>query len=404
LISEDNTESKADIKPEQPEFSLVLGGPLFRLFQKTHLSNDLLELVQRRIIIISAIAWLPLFLLSAISGRLLSRDDSLPFLLDADIHIRFLVVVPLLVAAELFVHRQMRHLVKQFDARGLIPESGRMLFKNAVSSAVRWRNSAAAEILLLAVVYIVGVLIIWRNYTSIQTASWYSTGLSEGSKLTSAGFWYGYVSIPLFQFLLLRWYFRLFVWIKFLWQVSGIKLNLVAMHPDRVGGLGFLSVSVYAFVPFVIAHGALLAGYIANRILYTGGSLIDFKIEIVSVLIFLFIIVMGPLFVFSPMLARAKRKGKREYGFLAMRYVREFDTKWLRGGAPEGEQLIGSGDIQSLADLGNSFEVVKGMHLTPVTKEVVFQLVAAALVPILPLVLTLMPLGELFNKLIGIIF
>ena len=47
---------------------------------------------------------------------------------------------------------------------------------------------------------------------------------------------------------------------------------------------------------------------------------------------------------------------------LAARYAREFDRKWLRGGAPADEPLLGSGDIQSLADLGNSYEVVKEMQ------------------------------------------
>jgi hypothetical protein len=40
---------------------------------------------------------------------------------------------------------------------------------------------------------------------------------------------------------------------------------------------------------------------------------------------------------------------------LAQRYVREFDHKWLRGGASADGPLVGSGDIQSLAVLANSF-------------------------------------------------
>ena len=54
------------------------------------------------------------------------------------------------------------------------------------------------------------------------------------------------MSLPIFQFLLCRWYFRLFIWARFLWQVSRIDLSLVPTHPDRVGGLGFLSDTVYA--------------------------------------------------------------------------------------------------------------------------------------------------------------
>ena len=71
--------------------------------------------------------------------------------------------------------------------------------------------------------------------------------------------------------------------------------------------------------------------------------------------------VLGPLLVFAPRLAAAKRNGLREYGMLAKRYTDEFDHKWLRSGVPPDEPLIGSADIQSLADLGTSFEVIKDM-------------------------------------------
>ena len=95
--------------------------------------------------------------------------------------------------------------------------------------------------------------------------------------------------------------------------------------------------------------------------------------------------ILGPLLVFSPKLAAAKRAGLREYGTLAQRYVREFDHKWLRGGAPADEPLIGSADIQSLADLGNSFEVVKDMRLVPFTLRTVLQLAVVTLLPVAPL-------------------
>ena len=104
------------------------------------------------------------------------------------------------------------------------------------------------------------------------------------------------------------------------------------------------------------------------------------------------------------LLAQAKRTGSREYGALAERYVREFDAKWLRGGAPADERLVGSADIQSLADLGNSFEVVRTMRLAPFSKETILQLAAATVAPLVPLLLTMMPLEELLKKLFGILF
>jgi hypothetical protein len=212
------------------------------------------------------------------------------------------------------------------------------------------------------------------------------------------------VSLPFFQFLLVRWYFRIFIWARLTWQASRIELNVVPTHPDRVGGLGFLSVSVAAFVPLALAHGALLAGAIADRILYMHAELPQFKVEIVVVVAFMLCLALGPLLMFAPQLAEAKRKGLLEYGTLAQRYVREFDTKWLRGGAPAGEPLVGSGDIQSLADLGNSFEIVRTMQAAPITKQAVLQVVLGTLAPIAPLALTMMPLEQLLKVLLGVLF
>ena len=256
---------KDDMLREPQDFSLVLGGPLFQLLRRSHLSGNALELMQQRILVISLLAWLPLLVLSALEGHALGGNVAVPFLLDVDVHIRFLVALPLLIVAELVVHQRMRFVVRQFLERNLIPQSALPRFEAAIASAFRLRNSVLAEVLLIAFVYVVGVLIIWRQYVALAAATWYAAPAVEGSKLWFAGMWYGYLSLPLFQFLLLRWYFRLFIWTRFLWQVSRIELSLVPTHPDRAGGLGFLSNTVYAFTPLAVAHGALLAGLIANR-------------------------------------------------------------------------------------------------------------------------------------------
>ena len=388
---------------EAPEFSLVIGGPLFQLLRRAHLSDDALQLVRQRIVVISLLAWLPLLILSAVDRKMIG-GVAVPFLFDIEVHVRFLLAMPLLIAAELLVNQRMRPLLKQFLERQLIPPDARGQFEAAVASATRLRNSVSAELALVALVYLVGVLVIWRQYMALGAATWYASSAGEGSQLTLAGAWFGYVSLPFFQFLLCRWYFRLFIWMRFLWQVSRIDLALVPTHPDRLGGLGFLAGIVNAFALLALAHGTLLAGQIANRIFYVGAALPQFKVEIALVVIFMLCLVFGPLLVFSLQLAQAKRIGLREYGTLAQRYVREFDTKWLRGGAPVDEALVGSGDIQSLADLGNSYEVVRSMRIAPVTRDAVVTLAVATLLPVVPLGLTMMPLEELIKTLVGVLF
>jgi hypothetical protein len=400
-----------DLEPSQhwkpdspPDFSLVLGGPLFQLLCRAHLSDSALTLVRQRIVVISLIVWLPLLLLSTLEGRVLGGDVAVPFLKDIEVHVRFLIALPLLILAELVVHQRMRPLLQQFLERKMIPEDALPRFEAAVAAAFRLRNSVLAEIILIILVYGIGVLVVWRQYIALGTATWYAAPSGEGSQLSLAGMWFGYVSLPIFQFLLCRWYFRLFIWTRFLWQVSRIELNLLPTHPDHLGGLSFLSGQIHAFTVLAVAHGALLAGTLANRIFFLDAELLQFKFEIGSVVAFILCLVLLPLLMFGPQLARAKRKGSREYGVLAERYVREFDEKWVRGGAPAGERLLGSGDIQSLADLGNSFTTVREMRIVPVKRDDVIRLALATLLPVAPLALTMMSLEDLLKTLFGILF
>jgi hypothetical protein len=391
--------------PDPYDFSLVLGGPLFQLVARARLSGNALELLVRRVIVISLFAWLPLLILSMLGGRAWGDGVRVPFLVDLEVHARFLLALPLLIVAELVVHQRMRPVARQFLERGLIPERSRARFDLAMASAVRLRNSIVAEVMLIALVYLVGALYVWPRFNiGLAVSTWYAVPTGGGQHLSPAGWWLVYVSLPLFQFILFRWYFRLFVWVRFLWQVARCELSLVPTHPDRAGGLGFLSLTVVAFAPVLLAHGVLLSGLIADRIFFHGASLLDFKAQVAVVVVFLLAIVLGPLLLFTPHLGSARRVGLREYGTLAQRYVREFDDKWLRGRAPADEPLVGSADVQSLADLGNSFELVRSMRVVPFTRDTLVQLAVITLLPLVPLLLTMVSLEELLKGLLKVVF
>jgi hypothetical protein len=398
------TDVDKSLLTETRDFSLVLGGPLYQLFQRSRLAGTGMELLHRRVIVLSAVAWAPLLLLSLAEGTAWGGRVTLSFLRDADMHVRLLLALPLLVVAELVVNKRLGPTVRKFVERGVIPNAARARFDACIDSAMRLRNSIAAEVLLIAFVYVVGVGFIWRTQAALDAATWYGAPVNGRLQPSLAGWWLGCVSLPLFQFLLLRWYFRLIIWTRFLWQVSRLELTLVPTHPDRCGGLGFLGLVGHAYVPLLLAQGTLLAGSLSNKIFYAGARLPDFKVEMIGLVAMMLFAVLGPTLVFAPKLAAAKRAGLGEYGGLAQRYVREFDRKWLRGGAPADEPLVGSADIQSLADLGNSFEVVKGMRLLPFTWQTVTQLAAVTLAPVVPLTLTMISLEELLTQAVKMLF
>ncbi|MGZ5000803.1 MAG: hypothetical protein ACXV7F_10915 [Methylomonas sp.] len=386
----------------QEDFSLVQGGPLFQLFIRSRLSTGALGWLKRRIIAFALITWLPLLLLSAWSGQALGNNVPIPFLHDIEAHVRFLVALPLLLVAELVVHQRLRPIVLQFTERGIITEEVKPSFDACIASALRLRNSVIIEVALIALVVSIGHSFFFEQ-TALGVHTWYATDLAPQLQLSPAGRWLAYVSLPIYQFIYFRWLFRIIVWARFLWQVSRLDLHLIPTHPDRAGGLGFLGGSAAAFMPFLLSQGSLLSAMIAQRIFYQGAALLSFKVEIAAAVVLLLLLVLGPLCVFGPCLARSKRQGMLNYGALASRYVREFDEKWLKGGAAPDEAFIGSGDIQSLADLNNSIEVIRSMQLFPIGKQAVVQTVVVTLLPVLPLSLTMISLEDLVMRLIGIL-
>jgi hypothetical protein len=390
--------------PAEGDFSLVLGGPLFQALRRARLSGEGLQLGRRRIAVLTAIAWVPLLALSALDGKAWGNAVAVPFLRDIDAHARFLVALPLLVLAEIVVHRRTRPVVTQFVTLGLVGAGVRERFDAAVRSAMRLRNSIIAELMLIALVYGVGILVVWRYYFALSAPTWYAAPTVEGRQLHLAGWWYFLVSVPLFQFLLLRWYFRILIWTRFLWQVSRLDLTYAPAHPDRLGGLGFLSRVGYAFAPLLAAQGTLLAGMYANRIFFEGARLTDFKIETFTFVAAMVAVVLAPLLVFVGPLSRARRDGLRDYRHLAKRHLDEFEAKWLRGGAAEGELLVGNPDVSSLTDMASSFDVLREMRVVPITRDLVVQLVMMTLLPIAPLLLTMISVEELLGQFVKIVF
>lgn len=382
--------------------SLVLGGPLYQFYLRARLAMPPLELLRRRVIFISLFCWLPLLLLS-LAARDAVGGVPVPFLLDAEVQVRFLVALPLLIIAEVVVHRRIAPLVQQFIQRDIIAFEDRPRFAEIIASTKRLRNSAFIELALLAFSF-ASAHWIWRQHFTLTASTWYAVESAGNARLTPAGYWYQFLSLPVFRFLLFRWYFRIALWYQFLWRVRRLPLHLNLFHPDRAGGLGFLKGGVAAFVPVLVAHTTFLAGIIADRIWHAGATLLVFKMEILGCVIVLMVLVLAPLSFFVLRLDEAGRTASHEYGVLASRYVDDFHRKWVEHRKEECGQLLGTSDIQSLADLDNVYGVVSRIRILPIDKDTVVRLAVWLIIPILPLTLTMVPLSRIVDWFIKLAF
>jgi hypothetical protein len=388
----------SDVPRSTNDFSLVLGGPLYQLYLRTRLARPPLELLRRRILAFVVITWLPPALLSALTGRLASGP--VPFLLDLT-NLQFVTTLPLLVGGEVVVHRRLRPLVSEFVGRDLVAVEDRSRFDDIVARALQLRNSLVAEVALLLLAFTGGYWL-WRTYASLHVASWYMVPVDGSMRLTEAGYWLAFVSLPISRFILLRWYFRLFIWYLFLWRVSRLRLRLNPLHADRAGGLGFLEDSAAAFAPVLIGQSTFFATMLGSQIWHQGATLWGFGHEVVAFVVFLMLFVLLPLTFFARQMGEARLRGSRRYGRLASRYTNAFDEKWLAAGASPSEPLLGTSDIQSLSDLANSYDVVRAMRLVPFGKAILLRLAVCIALPLLPLTFTMVPLDQLLSALVNL--
>jgi hypothetical protein len=377
------------------DFSLVQGGPLYKLFSRCRLMRPPMELLGRRMIVLVLLAWMPLLLINALAGTL-TGNVTVPFFHHLAPHARLLGSLPLLLLAEVIVHQRIAIIVRQFTAQGLVPPESRERFDGIVRSSRRLAESAVPEIILVVLACTLGHWLWFRN-VAMPFDTWYGRPTPDGYVYSAAGLWFVFVSLTLFRFLLYRWYFRLFIWYRFLWKVSRLPLNLNAAHPDQAAGLGILAQSAVAFAPILVAHTISMAGLIGDQIWHRGLDLTRFKIEIGVVLGGLLFLVVAPLLFFAPRLARVRRTGLKDHAVFAARYVDDFTRKWIRN--PQAPSPLGTPDLQSLADLANSHRTIRETRLVPIGKKTLMQVAVLMALPLLPLLLTLMPLEEILARL-----
>lgn len=382
------------------EFSLVAGGPTYRLTHLLPWSRG-----QRGWLRLGAsfalVTWGPLFVLSALQGRLLG-NATIPFLADVSSHTRFLVALPLLFAAEVWIDPRLAVFVRQVIDTRLVVPAERPAFDGAVRMVARLRDSRVAEAILLAVVVVSAASVNFEIDMTNNISSWMDVTAGTAPVLTLAGWWYTKVALPIFQFLVLRWGWRVVIWCVFLWRLSRLDLQLIPTHPDLAGGLGTLGTAHSSFSILSFATSVPLAGVLAEKMLFAGAGLKELEAPIIGIALLDLLVFVAPTLVFLPQLLATKRQGLRQYGVLAATYTRGFDSKWVRHEGSQ-EELLGTPDIQSLSDLANSFWVVQRMRVVPFGRGLILTILGATLAPMLPLLAVAYPIDQLLERALRIL-
>jgi hypothetical protein len=387
--------------PGRRAFLLMEGGPLYNLQKRAGLIRQNAPLRIRHAAMSALITWVPLLLLSALQGKAFGHAVPVSFLRDFSAYTRFLFAIPLLIAAEVILGPMIAEAAGHFITSGVIRESDYQKFDAYVIGGLRSRDSVMAEVVIAVFAYMIAIVSFMT--TAVHVSSWYAARTGTSMSFTWAGWWLILVCTPLFQFLLLRWLWRLFLWFQFLARISKLDVQLFPTHPDEAGGLGFVGEAQRFFGILLFAYSLALTGVLANDIVYDKVPLTRFAPAIVMYVVVALLLLLGPLVVFTGRLLKTKRHGLHQYGTLATSYTGSFQKKWIRNDNLDHEPLLGTGDIQSLADLGNSYALIRKMGALPIDPRTLVHLTLASLLPMTPLLLTVMPLKEVLKLLFKVL-
>jgi hypothetical protein len=376
-------------KVSQPiEFSLTHGGPFYRWMCKAKLirsdSRDLLRLSLACI----AVGWLPV----AISTLF---DDTPNVLANAWVlHARYLVAIPLFFVAEEVLERRSRSAIASIREGDFVP--GATFLGEVTRTAERLRDSVFVE-LTLAIFVIASRIGIWQLTGRAELIpDYYGVGATNVASL-----WYSFVSLPLFSWLTLRWLWRWLIWASVLWRLSRVPLRLVPTHPDHTGGIGLLAEPINGVAVFLIGVSCVLAAGWGSDIVFAKAAPASFTTQFVTFIAVGEVLALAPLEPFFGILRRAQHRGNEQYSGFATAYTRSFHERWIEG-TNRGD-LLGTPDIQSLADLIHSVECVESMRATVFSREHGVKVLLALCVPMLPLFLiaSRLPLNEILKRLIS---
>jgi len=272
-------------------------------------------------------------------------------------------------------------------------------FRTIFVESLQLRDSRIAEILIVIAVYV-------STYTTIFEASFQSGNTwfrpTPHAGFTPVGYWYALVALPVFQFLIFRWIYRMAIWSKCLLSLSRLVLRLTPTHPDRAGGLGFLSQSLPPFGLILFALSSVVSGAIASRMLFEGGRFQEFQWSYAALFVLFLIIFAGPMLIFTPKLLALQARGLEEYRTLATQFTQSFHRKWVELG-DERQELLGTSDIEPLAGLETSYEIIKKMRFVPIDLGDFVAMIVPGLIPALPLLLTVVPPSVIVKTLLKLI-
>jgi hypothetical protein len=377
-----------------PGFSPVDNEAPLRWLRRVRLAPSAGLGAGRRALGLALLTWLPIAAWALATGRLDQGGDAGESLLQHyGVHVRCLVVIPLLILGEPMLHRAVLDIAERLAASAATP-AARGALADAGRAVVLLRDATLPWVLLL------GAAIAWSLADDPRAhgdaMAW---ALDGGGTLAFGGWWFAYVVRPVFLALLLAWLWRIALLSLWMWRVGRIELTLVPTHPDRAGGLAIIERLPAAFAPVTIALAAMLASRWAHEILHHGASIAAYRHAAIVFALAWSLLLLLPLLAFAPALARTRRKAIGAYSALVGRQGELLHQRWIEGREVGAEPILEAPEIGPVADAAAMHQAVVKMRRVPIGKASIIGIGLPLALPLLLVAALQVPLKELLLKL-----
>jgi hypothetical protein len=386
---------QADLAARVDRFSIADGGPFVALQARLGLLEAKAAGAPRRAAVFVGLAFGVPLVLALVAGDAWGPSAERPFLLDWGVWTRFVLAITVFVMMERLVEERLKLHLRQFVDTPLLATGAMAAAAEAVTRALERRDSPLAEIVCVALAYLV-TLGSGLALSGVESASWLVQQAPATPQLSLAGWWVLLVSNPLFWFLLFRWLWRHLVWALLLHDIARLDLRLVVTHPDGLGGLAFIGQYPNAFAALVFAMSCVLGSAIANALQHDALGLTTYGYMMAAWLVIVLALFGIPLLAFKLPLMRLKRQALLAATAAATRHFRAGERATLGGNLTAADDA----DQAAVADIPNPsaiYTAAKNLGTLPFSREALGPVAAAALLPLVVAGSTRLPFAELWK-------
>ena len=372
------------------QFSLFEGDWVNRLFASIGVGGRRARDLAARCLILVGLTWVPLAVLAFLGG-VGKGPGGENFFKDIAAYMQLLLGLPLFVVAERIVSVHTREAAIQFVSTGAIRHQDVARLGKFHSTIERLRKSMTSDLVCVAIAYFLSVMTILPMLDD-EKQTWHAY-IPEGEiheVLSAAGWWELLIALPLLNYWWLRWIWKIILWSYYLFRMSRFRLRLLASHPDRTGGIGFLSDVQTRFGLVILAYGITnVASTIAYKMAFEDATLGDHSVwgPLVGFVIGAPLLFTVPLFMFTKQLHRAKKRAVERYHRRAIERVIAFEQEWLEPRSHGKNDEPGESELIGLNNLNTVYEHLRKMRVVPFDARSFLELTmqtVGSLLPILP--------------------